>query len=101
MNPKSWKEMVSRSREVEAALGDGIKVIEENEKQSVVLQRRCIRVTKDLPVGHIICQDDITALRPAPEGCFTPFEVAELLGKNLNTAKLNGDAIFKSEINND
>jgi N-acetylneuraminate synthase len=40
MNPKSWREMVDRSRELEAALGDGIKRVEENERETRILQRR-------------------------------------------------------------
>jgi len=98
MNPKSWKEMVYRSREVEAALGNGIKIIEENELQSVILQRRCIRIVKDLPEGHILSENDIIALRPAPENSFTPYEVSKLIGKSLVTDKLEGDAILRSDI---
>lgn len=98
MNPISWKQMVDRSREVEAALGNGLKVIEENEKQSVILQRRCMRVTKDLPEGHILSEHDLAALRPAPEDSFTPYGKSELLGKRLIKEKLNGDAILKSDI---
>ena len=33
MCPKTWEEMVSRSRELENALGDGEKKIEDNEKE--------------------------------------------------------------------
>lgn len=98
MNPVSWRDMVDRSREIEAALGDGIKIIEENEKESVILQRRAMRVTKDLGVGHIIERDDIEALRPAPTGSFTPYETSELVGKKIKVAKSQGDAIFKTDL---
>lgn len=40
MNPQSWREMVRCTRELEAALGDGIKRVEENEKETRILQRR-------------------------------------------------------------
>ena len=43
MNPRSWRDMVDRARELEAALGTGIKRIEENELDTVVVQRRSIR----------------------------------------------------------
>ena len=33
MNPKTWREMIVASRKLESALGDGIKVIEKNEKK--------------------------------------------------------------------
>lgn len=98
MNPITWKDMVDRSREMEAAMGNGIKVIEENEKESVVLQRRSLRLKSDLPEGHIISENDIEALRPAPEGSFTPYQKNEIIGKKLNKAKNNGDAVFMSDI---
>lgn len=98
MTPKTWKKMVERSREIEAAMGTGIKVIEDNEKESVILQRRSLRTVKDLIAGHIICEDDVEALRPAPENCFTPFETDDLVGKILKEDKKAGDAILKSEI---
>lgn len=40
MNPQTWREMVDRTRELEASLGDGIKRVEENEKETRILQRR-------------------------------------------------------------
>ncbi len=46
MNPTSWKEMVLRTRELERALGNDDKLIMENEKETVVLQRRAIRAKR-------------------------------------------------------
>src|SRR5205823_7586903 len=40
MDRRTWREMVDRTRELELALGNGIKRIEDNEQQTVVLQRR-------------------------------------------------------------
>ena len=48
MTPKSWREMIDRSRELELSLGNGEKKIEDNEKETVVLQRRAIRAKKNL-----------------------------------------------------
>ena len=48
MTPKTWKEMVNRSRELESSLGSGIKEIEKNELETVVLQRRSLRLKNDL-----------------------------------------------------
>lgn len=56
MNPRSWCDMVLRTRELEAALGDGIKRVEENEKETRILQRRgkwmVDGVLKDLRPAH-------------------------------------------------
>ena len=40
--------MVDRTRLLELALGGTLKKVEENEKETVVLQRRSIRVIRDL-----------------------------------------------------
>ena len=54
MTPATWREMVTRARELEAALGDGIKRIEENEREAAVVQRRCLRLARDLGAGAVI-----------------------------------------------
>ena len=46
MNPKTWREMVEVVRELERALGNGIKKVEENEKNTVIIQRRSLRAKR-------------------------------------------------------
>lgn len=98
MNPASWKEMVEKSRQLEMALGDGIKKVEENEAETVVLQRRCLRLVRDLPTDTILKVDDLAALRPAPAGSFEPYRLSELVGKRLTKAKTSGDAVFEQDV---
>src|SRR5215211_1327022 len=43
MDPAGWREMVDRTRDLERSLGDGIKRVEPNERETVVIQRRCLR----------------------------------------------------------
>jgi len=66
MTPHGWREMVDRTRELEAALGDGVKRLEANERETVVLQRRALRAKCSLPMGTRISLDDFIALRPCP-----------------------------------
>ncbi len=51
--------MVDRTRNLELALGDGIKKVEDNESETVVLQRRSIRVIKNVEKGTTITKDII------------------------------------------
>lgn len=90
MTPATWREMVTRARELEAALGDGIKRIEENERDAAVVQRRCLRLARDLGAGAVITHDDLVALRPAPIGSFAPWEIDSVVGKRLKHARENG-----------
>jgi sialic acid synthase SpsE len=85
MNPGSWKEMVERTRELENALGDGIKRVEYNEKDTVKVQRRAIRAIKQLNFGDILKESDIEHLRPCPDDGIPPLFVEKLLGKKINS----------------
>ncbi|XP_065198930.1 N,N'-diacetyllegionaminic acid synthase-like [Sycon ciliatum] len=67
MNPVTWKQMVDRTRRLELALGSPIKKVEDNEKETVVLQRRSIRLKEKLKPGHTITKDDIYYVRPCPD----------------------------------
>ncbi len=91
MNPQSWKEMVDRSRELEFAMGDGVKVVEDNEKETVCLQRRSIRLKKDISSGTTLSREDLEVLRPCPEGALPPYELNKVLGKTLKTDLKQGD----------
>lgn len=83
MNPQSWRDMVDRSYELLVSLGDGVKIIEKNEQQSKLVQRRCLRVTNNLKKGHILLESDLISLRPISEGGFDPFEKINIIGKEL------------------
>lgn len=98
MNPITWREMVDNANEVYYALGDGIKRIEENEKKSLIVQRRSLRAVSDFEIGHVITKKDLEALRPIPEDGFSPYQIGELVGKELVTPIVKGEHITKKHI---
>ena len=53
-----------RTRFLEQAMGDGIKKIEINEKETSVLQRRAIRCLKNLTKAIQLKKEDIEFQRP-------------------------------------
>lgn len=83
MDPDSWNEMVVRTRELEYALGSADKKVEDNEKETVVVQRRCLRAARDLQAGDLLTREMIDVLRPATPGALLPFEIPAVLGKKL------------------
>jgi sialic acid synthase SpsE len=83
MNPRSWREMVDRSRELDLALGDGVKRIEANESQTAMGQRRALRFTRDMAKGSRLTADDLFPLRPIPPDGVEPYRVEAMLGKVL------------------
>lgn len=97
MNPITWKDMVERTRELELSLGDGVKRVEGNEKDTVIIQRRSIRLNCDKKVNDIINFKDLDFLRPAPLNAYVPYEVNLVVGKRLLKDKAKGDCIYKGD----
>jgi len=83
MTPQAWRDMVDRTRELECALGSPLKVAEENERETVVLQRRCLRAVLDLGPGTVLQPEMLDALRPAPRDAVMPFDLSRVVGKTL------------------
>jgi sialic acid synthase SpsE len=98
LNPKTWSEMVDRSYELQASLGNGVKEIEANEVDTVVIQRRAIRLKKDIAKGETLNEDNIDFLRPCPTDAFSPAKYKQLLGTKLKISKVKGDYIRETDV---
>ena len=96
MNPQSWREMVKLSNQVYDSLGDGVKKVEENEKQTIIVQRRSLRANKDMNISHIIEENDLESLRPIPSDGIPPNEIKKIIGKKLIKEIKKGDHITKT-----
>ena len=80
MNPQTWSEMVTTTRQLERALGSGNKRVTANEQQTVVVQRRCLRAARDIIPGEVLARDMIDVLRPATPGAIPPYEIDRVVG---------------------
>jgi N-acetylneuraminate synthase len=80
-DPAEWREMVDRTRELEAALGPEEKRVMDNESVTVVLQRRALRTTRDIPKGTRLTDADMFPLRPCPRDALPPYRLGEVLGR--------------------
>ena len=98
MDPVSWREMVDRARELECSLGAGIKKVEDNERETVVLQRRSIRLNRDLQEGARLTKDSLTVLRPCPDEALPPYELENVVGRQLKKQMKRGDCLRWSDI---
>jgi N-acetylneuraminate synthase len=98
LNPVTWREMVEATRQLEMALGDGRKVVEANERQTVVVQRRALRAVGDLPAGHILRAQDVQALRPCPSDAIAPRDMAKLVGRALAKPKGREEAFAWADL---
>jgi sialic acid synthase SpsE len=93
LDPPAWREMVSRTRELEAAFGSEKKFVAANEQETVVIQRRCLRAAAELPTGTILTRAHLHVLRPAPVGAIPPFEINRVVGKRLGRSLAEGEEI--------
>ena len=98
MDPATWREMVDRTRELELALGSGIKKIEDNEKETVEIQRRAIRLTRDLSAGTALAEENLIVLRPCPADGLPPHQLEKLIGRKLRRDMQKGDHVKWSDL---
>ncbi len=91
MDPINWRDMVDRTRELENALGQGNKKVENNEKETYILQRRSIRLSRDKYSGSEIKEEDLEFLRPCPADGLPPYEIKNIIGKRLLIDKKYGE----------
>ncbi|CAM5555388.1 N-acetylneuraminate synthase OS=Lysinibacillus sphaericus OX=1421 GN=LS41612_19545 PE=4 SV=1 [Lysinibacillus sphaericus] len=99
MNPYTWRDMIKNARELESSLGNGVKIIENNEQETEIVQRRGIYLNKEKKLGDIICAEDLEFLRPAPDNIYFPYEKSLVVGKRLKVNKLAGQPIYRGDMN--
>lgn len=80
MTPATWRDMVDRTRELERALGSAEKFVTGNERDTVVVQRRCLRTARDVKQGEVFTRAMIDVLRPATPGAIMPYEIEAVIG---------------------
>ena len=98
MDSTTWRDMVDRTRELEAALGISEKRVMDNERGTVVVQRRAIRATRDLAADAVVEVADIEFLRPCPTDAIAPCNKDQLIGRRLRGGIQKGDCFRLSNL---
>ena len=80
MDPDKWARMVEETRLLERALGSSDKFIAENERETAVVQRRCLRAARDIKAGEVFTRDMIDVLRPSTIGAIKPDQIENIIG---------------------
>jgi N-acetylneuraminate synthase len=83
LNPQELELLVSAIREVEAALGDGIKDVRDIERDTRTLMRRSVVAAHHLAAGSVLTEDDLAYKRPGTD--MSPMDWRELIGRRLAT----------------
>jgi N-acetylneuraminate synthase len=91
LEPAELKQLVSAIREIESALGSGVKQPAASEKNVAEAARRSWVAARDLAKDTVLVPNDLLLRRPGtglPEG-----QLIRLLGKPLNCALQEGDVL--------
>src|SRR3990170_3704410 len=81
MNPDNWAYLVHEVRILERALGSAEKVVAENEKETYIVQRHCLRAARAVKAGETFTEDMLEVLRPATPGALMAWDIPKVLGK--------------------
>jgi N-acetylneuraminate synthase len=100
MTPETWADMVARTRELERALGTADKVVAENERETFIVQRRCLRAARAIAVGETFTRDMIDVLRPAIPGAIPPYEIDYVIGTRALTDLPQGKELRWTDLGN-
>lgn len=93
LNPENWARMVEEVRILERALGSGEKFVAENEKDTRIVQRHCLRAARDIQQGEVFTEEMMEVLRPATPGALMAWDIEGVLGK-----KAKDDIPFGKEL---
>jgi len=83
---------------LEYALGSNIKKVEDNEKETVILQRRSIRLSKNLSKGDVITPDVVEFLRPCPDDALPPYCIDKVVGRTINNSVKKGECLYWKDL---
>ena len=68
------------------------------ERESIVVQQRCLRAARDIAAGEVLERRDIEVLRPCPPEGIRPFDLQRLVGRSLRTAIVAGQHFVWTDV---
>ena len=78
LDPKELRAMVSAIRNIEKALGNGVKVPSRSEQPNITVARKSIVAKKMIKQGDVLTEENITVKRPG--NGISPMKWNEVLG---------------------
>jgi N-acetylneuraminate synthase/N,N'-diacetyllegionaminate synthase len=96
LEPAELTELVGAIREIEAAMGDGIKRPVASELANVAAARRSLHAARELAAGHLLQEADLVALRPGTG--LPPSHRARLVGRRLRVGMERGEMLAERHL---
>lgn len=97
LDPEDWRESKEMFNYAISSRGAS-KEISQAEFKDRSLHRRSIFTNRELQIGHIIVEDDLTMLRPG-DGGLDPRQINELLGKTVKNVLKKHHQLQMSDVN--
>ena len=94
---KSFKKLVKKVRDLEVMLGNGIKKVEFNERETIIVQRRSLYAKENIIIGQKITKKHIIPLRPFLKDGFGADAIKEIVGKKSRINIANGNILKKKD----
>lgn len=91
LEPEELKAMVSAIRNIEKAMGDGIKRPSASETKNISVARKSIHIAQNFPKGHVINDHDLVMKRPG--NGITAFELENIIGRKFNREVFEDDML--------
>lgn len=81
LNPQELSAMIKGIRNIEKAIGTGIKQPSKSEVKNILVARKSIHISQNLPIHHILKKEDLVMKRPGSG--ISPFDLRKVVGKKL------------------
>jgi N,N'-diacetyllegionaminate synthase len=91
LEPGDLSALVRSIREIESALGDGVKRPTASEAANTAVVRRSLHASRSLSAGHVLGPDDLIALRPGTG--LSPALRDRLVGRRLRVGVERGEML--------
>jgi sialic acid synthase SpsE len=86
MMPDDFAELVRQIRDIEVAIGDGVKSVRSSESENRAIARRGVYAAHELEAGVVLLATDLVMLRP--QTLVSPMELDAIVGKRLRVPLL-------------
>ena len=96
LEPEEFAQMIAAIRDVESALGDGLKRPRGRETLNIVVGRKSLHWRASLPAGTIVSAAHLIALRPGSG--VSPAQLESLLGRRTASAVSAGSMLQESDL---
>lgn len=92
LEPQELKAMVAAIRNIEQALGNGIKHVSESERKNIAIARKSIVASRDIAKGELLTEENLAVKRPGTG--ISPMRWEEIVNKTYASKDFKQDELI-------